>query len=163
MSLYSACHTLVSIYHKDQTYGGGSYVDAHLVPVSLLAQHIAESFGLTEAEVEGISCLGLIHDLLEDTDCFPDTVRSVENMPGWVVDGMWTLTKDSIKSYSYYLNEIVKAGIYPIIVKLADSICNYRACISEGNIEKSRKYSSNIDFLTTALGREIEKRKKSKV
>lgn len=162
MSLYRDTYLLIQTYHKDQTYGDGSYIDAHLVPVSLTAKWIAEGCKLTKEEIEGIEVLGLLHDIIEDTSCTLTEVRAVENMPKWVPEGIWALTKDMHMSYNNYLGFIVQGGIYPIIVKLADSMCNHRACLSEGNVEKAKKYSSNIDYLTTALGREVEKRRKSK-
>lgn len=154
-------YPLALFFHEGQNYGDTTYVLGHLVPVSLTAKMIAEGLNLSEEEVDIVEASAFLHDIVEDTSCSIHYLRDVESINLEVSKTVWSLTKDSCLSYNNYLGIVVQGGLYPIIVKLADSICNHRACLVNGNIKRALKYSSNIDFLTTALSRENEKRNKN--
>ena len=149
---------LAEKFHVGQTYAGQSYVDGHLVPVSTTAKMIAEGLGFSDREVALVETVALLHDILEDTFCSMVEIRNILECPDEVADHVRTLTKDSCMSYANYLGFIVQGGIIPILIKLADSLCNYRQCLIDGDINRSLKYSKNINYLSLSLENEREKR-----
>lgn len=152
-------YNLAEKYHKNQKYGEMSYMQGHLLPVSFQAEVIAEGCGLNVNEIRCVSAVSYLHDIVEDTDCSLDIVKGIQHVPELVPKSVECLTKKG-ESHGKYLDAIVRGGIVPIIVKLADSMCNHRASLASGSSKRILRYSSNIVYLSTALVREIEKRKK---
>lgn len=157
MDFVQRAYNLAETFHEGQKYGELSYLDGHLVPVSITAKMIAEGLKLPEERVAIIEAIALLHDAVEDTSCTLSNINDIEGCPSSVAAGVWTLTKDAQMSYSCYLDFVVQGGFDTIIVKLADSICNYRACLIDGNLKRSLKYSRNIYYLNTALEAKVAK------
>lgn len=159
MDFVHKAYTLAETFHEGQKYGELSYVDGHLLPVSLASKMIAEGLNLSEEQVAIVEAVAFLHDVIEDTACSLSNIRDIEGCPPEVAAAVWTLTKDKHMSYACYLGIIVQGGLYTLIVKLADSMCNYRACLSNGNLKRSLKYSRNIYYLNSALEIEAAKHK----
>ena len=158
MCFVQGAYNLAKQFHEGQKYGQGDYVETHLAQVALTAKMIAEGLDLPDQESKICEASAWLHDLIEDTAGTTANIREVEGMPSLVADVVWVLTKDRHTTHAGYLGLIVQSGLFSIITKLADSLCNYRACLADGNIRRALKYSANINYLSVALEREIEKR-----
>lgn len=150
---------LAAKYHKNQKYGDLTYIYGHLIPVELQAEIIGKGCGLNVNELRCVSAVAWLHDVVEDTDCTLDIIKDIQHVPDLVPKSVECLTNDC-NSHGKYLNKVVCGGIVPIVVKLADSLCNHRASLASGNAKRILKYSANINYLSTALVRELDKRKK---
>lgn len=158
----TACN-FATVAHHGMKYGDYTYIDGHLSPVALQARLIAVGLGLTDRDISITEAVAWLHDCVEDTNTTVEDIRRISDMPHEVSTSVSILTKKGCTSYSVYISLIGKSNdIYAIIVKLSDSICNYRQCISEGLIEKSTKYANNIQLLTYTLRRVSEERNKNR-
>lgn len=145
-------------YHHGQTYGDLTYMDGHLHLVALQAEVIADGLKLSPTEVECVVSIAYLHDILEDTQCDMETLKmSLNRCPDAIFNGVNALTKEGSQRVAY-LAQVVQGGLFAIIVKIADSMCNLRASLASGNCKNILKYADNINYLTTMLVRAVERR-----
>lgn len=138
-------------YHEGQKYGKSEYFSGHIDPVTTQAEVIAAGLGWEPEQVRFVVASAYLHDIIEDTEC-EELVLHDCGIPRMVIDSVVYLTKDPCESYSQYLHAILQSRI-AVVVKLADSMVNLRACLSDGKIEQSLKYANNVNFLTAAMAR----------
>ena len=146
----STAEKLACEYHDGQKYGKLPYVSGHLDPVMLQADVIATGLGWDQLQVRQVVATAYLHDILEDTHCELLALHD-SGIPQMVITAVELLTKGS-ESYSQYLHTIASSKL-ATVVKLADSMVNLRACLSDGKIEKSLKYANNINFLAATIHR----------
>ncbi len=146
-------------HHFNQKYDNQSFIEGHILPVVLQAEVICVGIKMSSTEVEVVKAIAHLHDVVEDTNCSMNEIKSIHRIPDAVTNGVEALTYDKNTPLGMYLGGIVKCSIYAIIVRLADSMCNLRKSLSTGHVTGILKYSGNINFLSAALVREIEKRK----
>ncbi len=131
---------LVNHYHAEQRYNGEPYVQAHLIPVAQKAKELAEVFKFSQQEILKAEILGLLHDILEDTDL------SEQELEAHYGAEMLSLCKalcnkhstGEKKSKDEYYAEIAR---YPLakIVKTADRIINISRLKFLKDSEKQQK------------------------
>lgn len=146
----STAEKLACEYHDGQKYGNLPYVTGHLDPVTLQADVIASGLKLGDDQIRQVVAAAWLHDILEDTHCELLTLHD-SGIPQIVITAVELLTK-GCESYSQYLHTITGSRI-ATIVKLADSLVNFRACMADGKVEKSLKYANNINFLAATIQR----------
>ncbi|MFR9794788.1 phosphohydrolase [Streptomyces sp. MS06] len=100
---------------------------------------------------------GLLHDVLEDTDCTPGRLRAM-GVPNRVVDIVETVTNRPGISYADKIRHIT-GNRGATLVKIADNAHNSRpdraARLSDGNRARlAAKYRSAREFLWPAVTRE---------
>lgn len=137
-------------YHKGQMYGKLGYYTGHIDPVTTQAEVIARGLGWDDEQVRQVVAASYLHDILEDTPCELLTLHD-SGIPQLVISAVEILTK-GCESHNQYLNSISGSRI-ATVVKLADSMVNLRACLSDGKAIKALKYSNNINHLTTVISR----------
>lgn len=148
-------------HHHGQKYLDQTYLDGHIYPVALQAEMIAKGAGLSNTEIDVVNSIAYGHDLLEDTTVTLDMIEGLDRVPLAVPFAIDALTKRIGVSQSDYLQGIVGCSIYATVVKLADSLVNLRTSLSTGSTSRMLEYSNNVSYLTTAVSREIERRKGS--
>lgn len=162
MEFVQGAMKLAEKFHLGQVYGGHTYIDGHLLPVMFQAKLIASGIGMTPLEVAVVEAAALLHDVIEDTECTRKEIEDIKGMPKQVADTVWTLTKDKHMTYACYMGFVAQGGIFPVIVKLADSMCNHRQCVSEGNLKLALRYCNNIQYFTHRLEKLVEEAEKER-
>jgi (p)ppGpp synthase/HD superfamily hydrolase len=107
MDRITAARGMVGRYHKHQKDKNGEPYIGHLTRVSDAVKHRGEKFQI----------VGLLHDILEDTDCTMDRVAREFHMS--VASSVALLTKPKDESYSSYL-KLVARDEMARAVKIAD-------------------------------------------
>ena len=127
---------IAKTYHAGQTDKCGvDYFEGHLNAVS----------SFFEFDSEDLQTVGILHDILEDTDCSVKILKRF--FPDHIVDAVIAMTKIEGQDYQVYLEQ-VRANELSRQVKLADLRHNTspnRATLSEKQVEK---YAKAIQFLT---------------
>lgn len=150
------------VAHHGMVYGGHTYFEGHLSPVAFQAEIIARGCGLTERNIAIVQATAYLHDTVEDTNTVVDDIRRIDGMPHEVANNVHVLTKNSCVVYSDYLAMITYCNREVIIVKLADSLINFRQCMYDGDLNHAKKYANNIQLLTYALEKENVKQNKNR-
>lgn len=145
--------------HHGQKYLDQTYMDGHIYPVALQAELIARGAKLSSTEIECILAIAYCHDLIEDTTTTIDEIRDLDRVPLCVPNAVAALTKMQGQPHGEYLEAIARCSIYAAIVKLADSLVNLRTSLSTGVSSNILVYSNNINYLSTVVCREIDRRK----
>lgn len=145
--------------HHGQKYLDQTYMDGHIYPVALQAEIIARGARLSSTEIDCILAICYCHDLLEDTTTTLDEVQGLDRVPTAVPDAVLALTVKEGQSHGEYLEGIVSCSIYAIVCKMADSLVNLRSSLSNGRTNSILKYSNNVNYLSAAICREIERRR----
>ena len=125
---------LAAVGHQDQSYGSHGYLE-HLEAV---ARRVSSGFPLQGDRGyqthEDALCTALLHDLLEDTEVTPEEVEEVCGARVRVWVQALTATegnrKQRLRQTCDQILSIQDPGhqVVLVLVKLADRICNIRAC-----------------------------------
>lgn len=114
--------------------------------------YVFHPFHLAEQMTDEVSCIcALLHDVIEDTDCTLEDLRSL-GFPEEVLEALALLTHDPATPYMDYVKEIAKNPIAKK-VKMADLAHN--SDITRWDeptpwmIEKSKKYREALEYLLT--------------
>lgn len=159
MKFVEEAEQLAQQHHHGQKYLDQTYMDGHIYPVALQAELIARGVKLSETEIECVLAIAYCHDLVEDTTVSIDMIRDLDRVPLCVPNAVAALTKIYGQPHGEYLETIAKCSIYAAVVKLADSLVNLRTSLSTGISPNILQYSNNINYLSTVVTREIERRK----
>lgn len=159
MTFVEEAEKLALQHHHGQKYLDHTYMDGHIYPVVLQAELIARGAKLSSTEIDCILAIAYCHDLVEDTTVTVDMIRELDRVPLCVPNAVAALTKESGQHHGEYLETIARCSIYAAIVKLADSLVNLRTSLSTGVSIKILEYSNNINYLSTVVCREIERRR----
>ena len=124
---------------------GKPYTD-HLDAVEALTQDFC-------TPNEDISCIALLHDLLEDTSWTAEMLYK-EGFSEYVVKGVEALTRQAGESYSHYIVRLSKTP-YVIPVKLADLTHNMDVRrlprMTDKDLQRLRKYHRWFIYLKSKL------------
>lgn len=159
MTFVEEAEKLALQHHHGQKYRDQTYMDGHIYPVVMQAELIARGAKLSETEVDCIMAIAYCHDLIEDTTVSIDMIRDLDRVPLCVPNAVAALTKMDGQPHGEYLEAIIRCSIYATIVKLADSLVNLRTSLCSGASQNILQYSNNINYLSTVVCREIERRK----
>lgn len=157
MEFARKAQALAEKFHEGQKYGEYSYLQGHLLPVSSTALMIAEGLNFTTYQLALVEAAAWLHDVVEDTPCTLVDIRNIPSSPAELSEIVWALTKEEHLTNASYLGKVVQGGLMSILIKLADSMCNHRASLIDGNLKRSLKYARNIYYLNNALELEFEK------
>jgi (p)ppGpp synthase/HD superfamily hydrolase len=114
-------------YHLNQTDKSGK-------PYILHCLRVMDKVKSKESEVKQIAVL---HDLFEDTDCFPSELRR-EGFSTRVLNALYLLEHSSVDSYEVYINRVC-SNKDAMLVKLADLRHNSDITRLKGVTEKDLK------------------------
>lgn len=147
------CLAVAIAAHNHQTYGGGSFVENHLMPVTEVAGGIE---GATGPEYAYVSALAAVHDLLEDCeqDHGGEAILALLREIGGerLATDVVLLTRRPGVLYADYMHAICASGNRAVLrVKLADSLGNFSQCLQEQNYGRAQRYADNLPSLTKAL------------
>ncbi|CAM3334545.1 HD domain-containing protein [Kibdelosporangium persicum] len=117
-------------WHGDQTRPAGEPYVEHLLEVVTV---LAEGVGVTDIDVLRA---GVLHDVVEDTDCDLETVRAqfgdrVAELVNWVTKG---------EDREAYLENLKNAPKDALTVKLADRLSNVQRLNTHPKPAKQQKY-----------------------
>ena len=132
MSILQDAEQLAYKYFKDKIVKGGNPYMRHL------------NFVKNHCMLENSKIVGVLHDILEDTDCSISELREVivdENL----IQAIQLLTRKQSEKYSEYIDRIVNSkNINAIEVKLHDIENNMDItrlkCIEQKDIDRIKKY-----------------------
>ena len=132
-------------FHGNQKYGDKNYFDHHLVGVyRKVMSKYADNLIPESLDIEDLSCVAYLHDILEDTDC---ELTTLENIFGEVIsDAVLLMTKDIGTSIGDYLFKI-KQNPLARFVKVCDAEFNRDSCLYECDTKRAEYYQSTIDHL----------------
>lgn len=150
---------LATQHHHGQKYIDQTYMDGHIYPVVLQAELIARGAKMSSTEIDCVIAIAYMHDLVEDTTVSLDMIQDITHVPDAVPNAVNALTKCDGEPHGEYLQRIINCNIYAVVVKLADSLVNLRTSLSTGIASNVLKYANNVNFLSTVVSREIERRK----
>lgn len=126
--------------HEDQQWGPYPY-EVHLKLVSSLAYYLTES--------NRMLTLGLMHDLLEDTDLVP------EDIPHEYRETLVLLARNysqGERSYSEYIAMLRESDNQEAkVIKFCDSIVNLALCVHLGDEDRAKRYRQNVKCLWEAV------------
>ncbi len=105
--------------HAGQRYGDRDYIEAHVLPVVNTIRRLG--YGALHQAV------GWLHDVVEDSDWTPDSIRE-QGIPPVVVRAVERMTKRSGQDHAAYLRDIGEDP-YATVAKFADSWCNGGATV----------------------------------
>lgn len=159
MTFVEEAEQLAQQHHHGQKYLDQTYMDGHIYPVVLQAELIARGAKLSSTEVDCVMAIAYCHDLVEDTTVSIDMIQDIDRVPTAVPNAVAALTKEFGQPHGEYLETIAKCSVYAAIVKLADSMVNLRSSLSTGTSSKILEYSNNVNYLSTVVCREIDRRK----
>ena len=132
MSILQDAEQLAYKYFKDKIDKGGNPYMRHL------------NFVKNHCMLENSKIVGVLHDILEDTDCSISELREVivhENL----IETIQLLTRKQSEKYSEYIDRIINSkNINAIEVKLHDLENNMDItrlkCIEQKDIDRIKKY-----------------------
>lgn len=150
------------VAHHGMVYGEHTYFDGHLKPVAFQAELIAEGLGWSSRDVSIVQAAAYLHDSVEDTNTEVEDIRRIAGMPHEVAIVVHALTKNTCVTYTAYLTALAQSSPYAVVVKLADSLVNYRQCMITGQVNRAIRYANNIQYLTYALDKMNEARNKNR-
>lgn len=133
-----ACH-----YHEGQQYfeGEGSYYVDHLLPVSLSATRFAKPW-LDPLDVQTV---GILHDILEDTECTADILLD-KGIPAYIVEAVQLLSHTEGTPRKVYIEKLMENPLSHA-VKIADSHFNLTNSLIERNFKRINKYTENLIWM----------------
>lgn len=106
--LYETSLKLVYKYHKDMVDKGGNPYIEHLL-------YVSNNCNTYESKIAG-----LLHDILEDTECSEYTLLS-QGIPTDVVEAIKLLTKKDSEKYNDYIERLINSeNNIALEVKLSD-------------------------------------------
>lgn len=126
--------------HEGQPYGKHDYFTAHIIPVVVECSKLV---GTENSTV--LLCAAALHDVIEDTCAIEEELT---HYFGSEVSTMVVkyLTRNKL-SYRSYINNITSSK-HASIVKYADSLCNYRACLGDASKQPLQvRYKINLEQL----------------
>lgn len=133
---YAIATQLVTEYHADQMYGDKPYV-YHLLGVAKL---VREGGGGIIDQI-----VGLLHDILEDTECTPHKLR-VAGLGEEVVEAVIAITHYEMQDRLTYLRQCCANSIAKR-VKKCDTLFNLTHSVQAGNSKRIIKYAKQLQFL----------------
>lgn len=143
-------HTHETISGVPDTWGGESYMDAHLRKVVAVILHFSEellAFGVTREELDALIRAAYLHDTVEDTDA---TIRLIARKFGRLVAKLvWAVTGvgDTRKIRNADMQRKIKKYVLAAILKLADRIANVEGS-TEGTKHREMYYRELASFET---------------
>lgn len=159
MKFVDEAEKLAIQHHHGQKYLDQTYMDGHIYPVALQAELIARGAKLSDTEIDCVLAIAYCHDLVEDTTVTLDMIKDIDRVPLCIPNAVAALTKEDGQHHGDYLETIARCSIYAAIVKLADSMVNLRTSLNTGISSKILQYSNNINYLSTVVCREIDRRR----
>ena len=90
----------------------------HLYRVAKTASNL-EYIWLTETEKYEVYNIGLLHDILEDTDTTVDELKTLDYISDTVIDAVVTLTRTKEETYNEYIERVGNHRL-ATVVKLHD-------------------------------------------
>ncbi len=112
-NIYDAIELAIS-YHRGQVDKSGQPYLFHLLRVGLEAQ---KSYTVNKNDA---FCAGVLHDILEDTPCTVDELKS-HGFNVNVIFAVATVTKDKAETYNEFINRIKKSdNLLAKKIKVAD-------------------------------------------
>jgi len=141
--IFALACDLAAEYHEGQQYhedGNGYYLD-HLLPVATSATRFAQPW-LHPLDVQTV---GVLHDILEDTECTADVLLD-KGIPAYLVEAVILLTKSSTTNRRDYITNLM---LNPLshCVKIADSHFNLTQSLIERNYRRVKKYTENLTWM----------------
>lgn len=112
------------VAHEGQKYNGSSYYEGHLVPVKEMAESMVQD--QVKDKVQVVGAVALLHDVLEDTDTDPGTLRKL--FGDEVVNNVELLSRhieatgENFDNDEYYKR--INSSDIAKVVKAADRIIN---------------------------------------
>jgi len=142
LEIFKTACDLAETYHHGQTYEvEGDYYDNHLLTVSTSSIRFAPPW-LAPLDVQTV---GVLHDILEDTDCDVDILLSNE-IPAYIVDAVLNVTKRRDETEASYFAR-VKSNPLSLAVKLADSHENLTNSLIARNKSRVVKYTRYLNIM----------------
>ena len=93
--------------------------DPYVFHLYRVAKTASNSEWLTETEKYEICKIGLLHDILEDTDTTVDELKTLDYISDTVIDAVVTLTRTKEETYNEYIERVSKNRL-ATLVKLHD-------------------------------------------
>jgi len=135
---------IAALFHHNQFDKGGRPYFLHVTAV----MHKLRSSD------EELNCIAIGHDLLEDTKCDVEYLKS-RGISQRVIDGIIALTKFQDQSPEEYMRSIIRNGKDAICVKMADLTHNSDLRrlkgVREKDLQRTIKYQSMYTQLKEAL------------
>lgn len=156
---YETAKALAIQYHDGQVDAGGEPYINHLMFVSekAMEQNDDDHWGYNETDVIRLkaSIVGLLHDILEDTDCTVDVLKE-HALDDDIIEAVQTMSHQQGETYFEYLCRVEQNPISKM-VKIADLEHNMdvRRLKKFGEYEKKRiqKYWASWKYLKGELGK----------
>ena len=157
---YETAKALAIQYHDGQVDAGGEPYMNHLLTVSANVLERNEDdghWGYNDKDilVAKASVVGLLHDILEDTDCTVDVLKE-HALDDDIIEAVQTMSHQQGETYFEYLCRVEQNPISKI-VKIADLEHNMdvRRLKKFGEYEKKRiqKYWASWKYLKGELGK----------
>lgn len=126
--------TIAAKFHAGQRYGKHDYM-YHL-------NAVAKS--LAQENDDRLPIVGVLHDILEDTECTADLLRQLFDKD--VVDAVVAITKTCGESYDAYMAK-VKANNLARVTKMHDTLCNLTESTLRRDTKRIIKYSKQLQLL----------------
>lgn len=144
LSLYTTAYGLAEQYHRGQKYGELDYFRAHVRPVAKeTSRHKLVLSG--EVDMHDAGMVGLLHDILEDTECTEDILREFE-IPEQVITAVKLLTKVPGYKEDQYFEDIVRNPL-ALVAKASDMTVNLSNSVRDGNRKRIMKYTRQLPML----------------
>lgn len=138
-----ALDIIFEAFHGMVDKGGEPYV-GHLI-------RVATNVKGDPKEMESLTTIALLHDLIEDTDWTEEYLT--DEFPSEIVDVVVALTKVKGETYDQYINKVLSNEL-AIKVKLADLKDNMDITrlkeLNEGDIKRLMKYHETFLILKNA-------------
>lgn len=131
--------------HKGQRYGEYDYFEEHILSVYGKINKLHLEY-CDEETLYMLKCTALLHDVLEDTSKtehdIVDVCKNAAASDEWIgklISAVKALTKDGKCEYDEYIKGVLENDIARM-VKYADALCNFEACVADGNEKWASKY-----------------------
>ena len=130
-------HALSEHYHVGQFYGGNrNYFHYHILGVvNQLKVHEV---------TEDILIVAYLHDIVEDTSCTIETIKSL--FGEGIAHAVLAITKVQDESKNVYLARVAKNKLARV-VKLHDTLFNISNCLKDKNMKKYNEYLESLPYL----------------
>lgn len=130
-------HSLSEHYHLGQLYGGtNNYFKYHVLG-------IVNQLKIHEVS-EDILIVAYLHDIVEDTVCSIDTIRSL--FGDGIANAVVAITKIPDEPKNIYLGRVAKNKLARV-VKLHDITFNMTNCLKDKNMKKYDEYLDSMPYL----------------
>lgn len=142
LEIFQLACDLACQYHEGQTYEeDGDYYTNHLLGVSANATRFAPPW-LNTYDVQTV---GVLHDILEDTECTSEILIS-KGISKYLVEAVELLSKTTGQSEQGYL-ENVKKNPLSLCVKIGDSHFNLTNSLIARHKFRVNKYTRYLSIL----------------